>query len=160
MAKHTFRFDILEAGCLQCGQPAEHYMHWTEGEDKVMDVVEELQAHHDSMYTGGSLKPAIARAIKELKESRAKIPSDWHVSPRWIGVATVSTHMLKRFLKLPPEHYVERIWQNGDEGYGGNFKVVIVGPKCPCTLYGEKIPEVLITLHTDEKYCTIEKAGL
>lgn len=156
MDKHTFRYgDTLESGCLQCGRPIAHYRHWTEEDDKVMDTIEELEKVYSDMYTPGALKPIISHAIAELKESRDKIPPDWHVSPRWIGVAQVGLVWLKRLLKLPPDHYVERIWQDGQEGCGGNFHVVIVGPKCPQTLYGERIPEIQIVMHADEKHSEI-----
>ncbi len=158
MAKHTYSPDgPLGSECLRCGRPVTDYMHWTEEDDKVMDVIEELEKEYNSMYTPGPLKPILAHAIAELKESRAKIPPDWHVSPRWIGVAKVGLVWLKRLLKLPPDHYVERIWQDGQEGHGGNFHVVIIGPKCPQTLYGEKIPEIQIVMHGDERFATIEK---
>lgn len=158
MTKHVFRYgNTPKAGCLKCGQSAAYHMYWREEDDKVMDVIDELQKHYDSMYTPGPVKPALVKAINTLKELTSKIPPDWHGSPRRIGVVEVSTIWLARFLKLPPDHYVERVWQDGNEEHGGNFHVVIIGPKCPQISYGKKIPKIEIVMHSDKEYSSINK---
>lgn len=167
VAKHTFRFgNSLEEGCIQCGQPAAYHMHWTEEDDKkddkLMDTIEELEKLTKDMWVSGAIKPTLLKAITELREARSDVNPYSHILPRRIGVSTISMIWLEKLLNLPPDHYVDSIWQEGFDKYNRYFKITVIGPTCPQSLFGQKIPEVYITMHVkDSKQIesTIEKVN-
>lgn len=154
--KHTFRHSaISNAPCLKCHQPADHESHWREGEGEDMDVIEELETMR-AWRTDLDTRKVLVKAISEIKELRAKVSADSHLLPRRMGCVSVNVGFLEKWLKLPPDHYVDSVFQDGQDRFTRQVRIVIIGPDCPQTLFGERIPDVLLIVHTDKEFSTIE----